>query len=29
MTLVSDVQLLAEEMNKERVHTLGTVLNSY
>jgi|SRR5579859_104734 len=29
MTLVSDVRLLAEEMSKERVQTLGTVLNSY
>jgi protein-tyrosine kinase len=29
MTLISDVRLLAEEMNKERIHIVGTVLNSY
>lgn len=28
-TLVSDVRLLADEMNKESINTLGTVLNSY
>ena len=29
MTLVSDVRLLTDMMDKERVHIVGTVLNSY